>query len=129
VETLLQPGELITGVDLPPPTDAMVRSDYRKVRDRSSYAFALVSVAGGLAVADGHVREARIALGGVAAKPWRARRAEAALVGVAPHPEAFLAAIREELADARPLSGNGFKIGLVERTAVAVLTTLAGARA
>ncbi|MHA6720707.1 FAD binding domain-containing protein [Sphingomonas sp. RS6] len=129
VETLLQPGELITGVDLPPPTDAMVRSDYRKVRDRSSYAFALVSVAGGLALADGHVREARIALGGVAAKPWRARRAEAALVGVAPHPDAFLAAIREELADARPLSGNAFKIGLVERTAVAVLTTLAGARA
>jgi len=129
VETVLHPGELITGVELPPPSDAVVRSDYRKVRDRSSYAFALVSVAGGLAVADGRVREARIALGGVAAKPWRARRAEAALVGVAPHPEAFLAAIREELADARPLSGNGFKIGLVERTAVAVLTTLAGARA
>jgi xanthine dehydrogenase YagS FAD-binding subunit len=129
VETLLHPGEMITGVELPPPTDAMVRSDYRKVRDRSSYAFALVSVAGGLALADGHVREARVALGGVAAKPWRARRAEAALVGVAPSPEAFLTAIREELAEAWPLSGNGFKIGLVERTAVAVLTTLAGARA
>lgn len=129
VETVLQPGELITAVELPPPSDAMVRSDYRKVRDRSSYAFALVSVAGGLALADGRVREARIALGGVAAKPWRARRAEAALLGGAPHPDAFLAAIREELADARPLSGNAFKIGLVERTVVAVLATLAGARA
>ncbi|GAA0745899.1 xanthine dehydrogenase family protein subunit M [Sphingomonas sp. ABOLD] len=129
VETVLQPGELITGVELPPPSDAMVRSDYRKVRDRSSYAFAVVSVAGGLGLAEGRVREARIALGGVAAKPWRARRAEAALIGLAPTPEALLAAIREELADARPLSGNGFKIGLVERTVVAVLTTLAGARA
>jgi xanthine dehydrogenase YagS FAD-binding subunit len=129
VETVLLPGELITGVELPPPTDAMVRSDYRKVRDRSSYAFALVSVAGGLALAEGRVREARIALGGVAAKPWRAGRAEAALVGVAPTPDAFRAAIREELAEARALSGNGFKIGLVERTVVAVLTALAGARA
>lgn len=129
VETVLQPGELITGVELPPASDAVVRSDYRKVRDRSSYAFALVSVAGGLALAEGRVREVRIALGGVAAKPWRARRAEAALIGVAPNPDAFLAAIREELAGARPLSGNAFKIGLVERTVVAVLATLAGARA
>lgn len=129
VETVLQPGELITGVELPPPSGAMVRSDYRKVRDRSSYAFALVSVAGGLALAEGRVREARIALGGVAAKPWRARRAEAALIGLAPNPDAFRAAIREELAEARPLSGNAFKIGLVERTVVAVLATLAGARA
>ncbi|NLS27371.1 Aldehyde oxidoreductase FAD-binding subunit PaoB [Sphingomonas sp. S2M10] len=129
VETVLQPGELITAVELPPPTDAIMHSDYRKVRDRSSYAFALVSVAGGLALADGRIREARIALGGVAAKPWRARRAEAALVGGAPHPDVFLAAIREELVEARPLSGNAFKIGLVERTVVAVLATLAGARA
>jgi xanthine dehydrogenase YagS FAD-binding subunit len=129
VETVLKPGELITGVELPPPSDAITRSEYRKVRDRSSYAFALISVAGGLALADGRVTEARIALGGVAARPWRARRAETALVGRAPTRDAFVAAIREELADARPLSGNAFKIGLAERTVTAVLAALAGARA
>lgn len=129
VETVLKQGELITGVELPPPSDAITHSEYRKVRDRSSYAFALISVAGGLALADGRVTEARIALGGVSAKPWRARRAETALVGHAPTLEAILAAIREELVDARPLSGNAFKIGLAERTVTAVLTDLAGARA
>ncbi len=128
-ETVLKPGELITGVELPPPSAAVTHSEYRKVRDRSSYAFALISVAGGLAIAEGRITEARIALGGVAAKPWRATRAETALVGVAPTPDAFLAAIREELVGARPLSGNGFKIGLAERTVVAVLGALAGARA
>ncbi|MCD1266367.1 molybdopterin dehydrogenase [Shinella sumterensis] len=127
IETVLKPGELITGVELPPPSDAVTHSEYRKVRDRSSYAFALISVAGGLALTDGRVTEARIALGGVAARPWRAARAEAALIGVAPTEEAFLAAIREELADAQPLSGNAFKIVLVERTVVALLAALAGA--
>lgn len=127
VETVLKRGELITGIELPPPSEAVTHSEYRKVRDRSSYAFALISVAGGLALADGRVTEARIALGGVAAKPWRATRAEAALIGVSPTEEAFLAAIREELAGAQPLSGNAFKIGLVERTVVAVLADLAGA--
>ncbi|BAK67683.1 putative oxidoreductase [Sphingobium sp. SYK-6] len=128
-ETVLKPGELITGVELPPPSDAVKHSEYRKVRDRASYAFALISVAGGLALADGRITEARIALGGVAARPWRATRAETALIGVAPNRDAILAAIREELANARPLSSNAFKIGLVERTVVAVLSTLAGARA
>lgn len=129
IETVLKSGDLITAVELPPPSDATVNSEYRKVRDRSSYAFALISVAGGLALADGQVAQARIALGGVAAKPWRTRRAEQALVGRAPTPDAFLAAIREDLIDARPLSGNAFKIGLVERTMVAVLTALAGTNA
>lgn len=129
VETLLKPGELITAVALPPPSKATANAEYRKVRDRSSYAFALVSVAGGLAVTDGRIADVRLALGGVAAKPWRATKAEAALFGALPTPDAFLAAIREELAGARPLSGNGFKIGLVERTVVAVLTALAGAHA
>jgi xanthine dehydrogenase YagS FAD-binding subunit len=129
VETVLKPGELITGIQLPPPSDAISHSEYRKVRDRSSYAFALISVAGGLALADGRVSEARIALGGVAAKPWRARRAEAALIGVAPTRDAFLAAIRQELAGARPLSDNAFKIDLVERTVVALLAAIAGAGA
>jgi len=127
VETVLKPGELIIGVELPPPAPAVTHSEYRKVRDRSSYAFALISVAGGLAMAGGRVIEARIALGGVAARPWRARRAEAALVGAVPTRDAFLAAIREELVDAQPLTGNGFKIALVERTVVAVLADLAGA--
>ncbi|WLS05277.1 FAD binding domain-containing protein [Shinella oryzae] len=127
IETVLKPGELITGVELPPPSDAVAHSEYRKVRDRSSYAFALISVAGGLALTDGRVTEARIALGGVAARPWRAARAEAALIGVAPAEEAFLAAIREELTGAQPLSGNAFKIVLVERTVVALLDALAGA--
>jgi xanthine dehydrogenase YagS FAD-binding subunit len=127
VETVLKPGELITGVELPPPSDAVTHSEYRKVRDRSSYAFALISVAGGLALTDGRVTEARIALGGVAAKPWRAARAEAALIGVSPTEEALLAAIREELVGAQPLSGNAFKIVLVERTVVALLAALAGA--
>ena len=129
IETVLKPGELITGIELPPPSDAIANSEYRKVRDRSSYAFALISVAGGLSLANGQVTQIRIALGGVAAKPWRASRAEHALLGRAPTPDAFLAAIREELVDAQPLSGNAFKIGLVERTTVAVLTALAGANA
>ena len=129
IETVLKPGELITGIELPPPSDAIANSEYRKVRDRSSYAFALISVAGGLSLANGQVTQIRIALGGVAAKPWRASRAEHALLGRAPTPDAFLAAIREELVNAQPLSGNAFKIGLVERTTVAVLTALAGANA
>lgn len=129
IETVLKPGDLITGIELPPPSDAIANSEYRKVRDRSSYAFALISVAGGLSLANGQVTQIRIALGGVAAKPWRASRAEHALLGRAPTPDAFLAAIREELVDAQPLSGNAFKIGLVERTTVAVLTALAGANA
>lgn len=129
IETVLKPGDLVTGIELPPPSDAIANSEYRKVRDRSSYAFALISVAGGLSLANGQVTQIRIALGGVAAKPWRASRAEHALLGRAPTPDAFLAAIREELVDAQPLSGNAFKIGLVERTTVAVLTALAGANA
>ena len=129
IETVLKPGELIAGIELPPLSDAIANSEYRKVRDRSSYAFALISVAGGLSLANGQVTQIRIALGGVAAKPWRASRAEHALLGRAPTPDAFLAAIREELVNAQPLSGNAFKIGLVERTTVAVLTALAGANA
>jgi xanthine dehydrogenase YagS FAD-binding subunit len=129
IETVLKPGELIAGIELPPLSDAIANSEYRKGRDRSSYAFALISVAGGLSLANGQVTQIRIALGGVAAKPWRASRAEHALLGRAPTPDAFLAAIREELVNAQPLSGNAFKIGLVERTTVAVLTALAGANA
>jgi xanthine dehydrogenase YagS FAD-binding subunit len=125
IETVLRPGELITAIQLPPLVFA-ARSTYRKVRDRSSYAFALVSVAAALDVEDGQVRDVRIALGGVAPKPWRAMRAEAALRAGPARTDAFEAAAEAELADARSLSGNGFKIDLVRRTLVAVLEQLAG---
>jgi len=124
-ETELAPGELITAVELPALPFA-ARSAYRKVRDRSSYAFALVSVAAALDVQDGVVRELRLALGGVAHKPWRAWKAEAALKGRPATGEHFRAAAALELRDARPQSANGFKIGLAERSIVAVLESLAG---
>ena len=128
VETLLEPGELITAVSLPPlPFGA--RSTYRKVRDRASYAFALVSVAAALDLDGDTVRDVRIALGGVAHKPWRAIRAEGLLKEGPANEAAFRAAAEAELADARPLEGNAFKIGLATRTITAVLTELAGAPA
>jgi xanthine dehydrogenase YagS FAD-binding subunit len=122
-DTVLEHGELITAIDLPalPPG---ARSAYRKVRDRASYAFALVSVA---AVLDGDVR---LALGGVAHKPWRATRAEQILRGRPLTEDAVRAAMAAELAAAQPHpgidGGNGFKIPLVTRTVVATLRELAG---
>jgi xanthine dehydrogenase YagS FAD-binding subunit len=127
VETVLKPGELIVAVQLPALPFA-VRSTYRKVRDRASYAFALVSVAAVLEIEDGLVKDARLALGGVAHKPWRASKAEAVLRGQPPTVAAFTAAAEAELADARPLKENGFKIELARRTIVAVLGQLAGER-
>jgi xanthine dehydrogenase YagS FAD-binding subunit len=122
LETVLQPGELITAVELPALPMA-ARSTYRKVRDRSSYAFALVSVAAALELApDGTVQDVRLALGGVAPKPWRAVTAEAALRGRPATQDSFRAAARAELADAQPLRDNGFKIALAERTITAVLS-------
>ena len=128
LETVLTPGEMIVAVELPPSAVA-ARSTYRKVRDRASYAFALVSVAAGLALDGDRIVDARIALGGVAAKPWRARRAEAALRGGPATAEAFARAAEAELADAAPLPGNAFKVALAERTLAAVLTELSGERA
>jgi len=125
IETMLEPGELITGLSLSPLPVAL-RSGYRKVRDRSSYAFALVSVAAALDVEDGQIRDVRLALGGVAHKPWRATKAEALLRGSSADGKAFAAAAEAELADAVPLRDNGFKIELARRTIVAVLTDLAG---
>lgn len=125
VETVLAPGELITAVELPAVPFA-ANSAYRKVRDRSSYAFALVSVAAALRVEDGKVAEVRLALGGVAHKPWRAERAEAALIGGPANEAAFRAAVDAELAEARPLRDNAFKIELAARTVTAVLAGLAG---
>ena len=126
IETVLAPGELITAVELPALALA-ARSTYRKVRDRSSYAFALISVAAALEVAeDGTISDVRLALGGVAHKPWRARTAEAALRGGPATRSSFLAAAEAELVDAAPLSHNGFKVELARRTIVAVLGELAG---
>ena len=125
IETLLEPGELITSVELPSLSFAK-RSSYRKVRDRASYAFALVSVAAAIEIEDGAIRDVRLALGGVAHKPWRAYKAEAALRGRRASEDAFGAAAETELADARPLKDNGFKIELARRTIVAVLAELAG---
>jgi xanthine dehydrogenase YagS FAD-binding subunit len=127
-DTVLEHGELILSIDLPALPMA-ARSAYRKVRDRASYAFALVSVAAALDVADGVVRDARIAFGGVAHKPWRATRAEEVLRGATASDESYRAAAQAELADARAQDGidggNAFKIPLLIRTLVATLRDLA----
>jgi xanthine dehydrogenase YagS FAD-binding subunit len=128
VETGLTPRELITAVELPPPLPFAARSAYRKVRDRASYAFALVSVAAALDVADGTVRDVRVALGGVAPKPWRAWKAEEVLRGQPATEASFSAAANAELAHATGLRDNGFKIELARRTIAAVLAGLAGDR-
>ncbi len=123
VETTLEPGELITAVELPA-LPCAARSTYRKVRDRASYAFALVSVAAALELDGGTVKDVRLALGGVAHKPWRAWKAEETLKGQPATQANFLAAAEAELADARPLRHNAFKIELVRRTLAAVLGEL-----
>ncbi|HKF75972.1 MAG TPA: xanthine dehydrogenase family protein subunit M [Candidatus Dormibacteraeota bacterium] len=122
-DTVLEHGELITAVDLPPLAFA-TRSRFRKVRDRASYAFALVSVAVALDVADGVVRDVRVALGGVAHKPWRATRAEAALRGAPATERSFVDAAAAELADARPLPGNAFKVPVARGAIVRTLLDL-----
>ncbi|ATL25484.1 FAD binding domain-containing protein [Streptomyces formicae] len=123
LETALPPGALITGVVLPPVPFATV-SRYRKVRERASYAFAIGSIAAAVDVEDGVVREARIAFGAVASRPWRARAAERALTGGPVSAEAFAAAADAELAAARPLPHNGYKVTLLRNLVVAVLTEL-----
>jgi xanthine dehydrogenase YagS FAD-binding subunit len=126
IDTVLEQGELITAVELPPLPFAKT-STYRKVRDRASYAFALVSVAAAVQLAGDRIEDVRIALGGVAHKPWRASKAETALRNGPATEEAFRAAAIAELADANPLRDNRFKIELVTRTLIAVLGDLTGA--
>jgi len=123
-DTSLDRGELVTAVALPP-LPAGARSTYRKVRDRASYAFALVSVAAALEMEGDRIKHVRIAFGGVAHKPWRATKAEAALQGGPATQQAFLDAAAAEFADARPLRDNGFKPALAGRTLAAVLEELA----
>ncbi|MGM1065594.1 FAD binding domain-containing protein [Saccharothrix sp. Mg75] len=122
-DTVLSPADLITAVDLPPLPPG-TRSTYVKVRDRASYAFALVSVAAVLRVEDGVVADARIALGGVAHKPWRARRAEELLRGAPADEDAFRRAAGAELADASPVGDNAFKVPLARNTVVSALRAL-----
>src|SRR5437763_1995365 len=122
-DTVLEHGELITAIDLPPLSFA-THSHYRKVRDRASYAFALVSVAAAIDVADGVVRDVRIAFGGVAHVPWRASKAEAILRGAAATEEIFRRAAEAELADAQPLRGNAFKVSLARSILVRTLLDL-----
>ncbi|MDQ0982805.1 xanthine dehydrogenase family protein subunit M [Streptomyces sp. V2I9] len=122
-DTVIRPGELITEVVLPPPAPGTV-SRYRKARDRASYAFALASVAATLRVESGRVESATLAFGGVAPRPWRARRAEAELRGAPATPAAFQHAVIAELAEARPLDGNAFKVDLARRLALDVLGDL-----
>ncbi|MER7915450.1 MULTISPECIES: xanthine dehydrogenase family protein subunit M [unclassified Streptomyces] len=124
LETVLPSGALITGVVLPPAPLA-ARSRYRKVRERASYAFAIGSLAAALDVRDGVVHEARLALGAVASRPWRARAAEEVLTGAPAAPETYAAAAEAELAAARPLPHNGYKVTLMRNLVVAVLTELA----
>jgi xanthine dehydrogenase YagS FAD-binding subunit len=126
-ETALYPGELVTAIEVPA-LPFGTRSAYRKVRDRASYAFALVSVAAALDVQDGIVRDVRLALGGVAHKPWRASTAERMLAGRAATEELFDAAAAAELASARPLRDNAFKVDLARRAIVAVLSGLVDTR-
>jgi xanthine dehydrogenase YagS FAD-binding subunit len=122
-DTVLGHGELITAVEIPSLPFA-ANSCYRKVRDRASYAFALVSVGAALDVADGAVRDVRIALGGVAHKPWRAIKAEEALRGGSASEDSFRAAAEAELAEARPLPGNAFKVPLARNIIVRTLLDL-----
>ncbi|HEX5061512.1 MAG TPA: xanthine dehydrogenase family protein subunit M [Kofleriaceae bacterium] len=119
IETVLLPGELITAVVLPPPPRG--RQLYRKVRDRASYEFALVSVAATLAITNGVIDEARVAFGGVAHKPWRALEAEAVLHGRPATVDTYTAAADAALARAVGRGLNDFKIELAKRTLVATL--------
>jgi xanthine dehydrogenase YagS FAD-binding subunit len=124
-ETNLDPGELITAVHLPPPPAG--RQVYRKVRDRASYAFALVSVAAVLDVDGGRAREARLALGGVATRPWRVLDAEKALAGASLDGKAFDAAGEHAVAGAQGHGANDFKVPLARRTVSRTLAELAKA--
>jgi xanthine dehydrogenase YagS FAD-binding subunit len=124
VETNLRSDELITAIQLPPLAFAR-NSRYRKIRDRASYEFALVSVAAALETEDGSISGIRLALGGVAHKPWRAYNAENTMLGAKANRETFARAAEAELSGARGYGHNNFKIELAKRTIVSVLTELA----
>ena len=120
-DSVLNPGDLITAIELGKPAP---RSVYRKVRDRASFSFAVFSVAAILEVEGDTIHEARIALGGVAHVPWRAERAEAVLRGREATPEAFQAAADAELSAAQPLRDNAFKVPLARNVLIRTLSEL-----
>jgi xanthine dehydrogenase YagS FAD-binding subunit len=122
IETSLKPGEIITSVVLPPPPVGV--QVYRKVRDRASYAFALVSVAAIVDSAHGKIRSARLAFGGLAPKPWRSPRAEQVLAGASPDTTTFNAVADAVLEGARGFGGNDFKLPLTRRTLHRVLAEM-----
>jgi len=122
-DTVLERDELIEAVELPPLPLAR-RSRYVKVRERASFSFAVVSVAAALDVEDGSVREARLALGGMAHKPWRATHAEQALRGAPATVQSFARAADAELAQARPLRDNAYKVPLARNVIVRTLSEL-----
>jgi xanthine dehydrogenase YagS FAD-binding subunit len=124
IETVLAPGELIRSVLLPPPPSG--RQVYRKVRDRASFAFALVSVAAIVAHDNNHVQAARVAFGGLSYKPWRSAEAEASLEGASATRASFDAAGVAALKDARGYGHNDFKIPLARRTLRATLADAVG---
>ena len=124
-DTTLAPDELILAVTLPPPRQR-AGSHYLKVRDRASYAFALVSVAALVHVTDGRVDDVRIALGGVAHKPWRATRAEQGLLGQALNPLTINQASLAAIDGAKPLKDNRFKVTLARNSVARALSTAGG---
>jgi xanthine dehydrogenase YagS FAD-binding subunit len=125
-DSALEPGELIVAVRLPAAAKTFAaHARYLKLRDRASYAIALASVAAGLTIEGGVIKEARLALGGVAPKPWRARAAEAVLAGARAEPAAFRRAADAALAQAKPSGDNAFKIELARRIIVRALTLAA----
>ncbi|MFF2008449.1 FAD binding domain-containing protein [Streptomyces sp. NPDC058195] len=126
-DTEIRPGELITEVVLGPPPHGAA-SLYRKARDRASFAFALASVAAVLSVRDGRIDHAALAFGGLAHRPWRARTAEDLLRGAPATAQSFAQAVDAELAAARPLRENAFKVTLARNLAVDALAELATAR-
>lgn len=126
-ETVLERGEIVTAVELPP-TPFASHSAYLKVRDRASYEFALASVAAALDVQNGVVQAARIGLGGVATRPWRAEETEALLVGHKPDLPHLRAAAAAAVVNAHPRRDNGYKVELIQRLVVRVLEQLTAGR-
>lgn len=125
-ENALGPGEMIVAVRLPATARRFAaQTRYLKVRERTSYAFAVVSAAVGLVIEDGSIVEARLALGGVAAKPWRAKAAEALLAGAKPSPDLYARAAEAALSDAKPSGDNAYKIPLARNLIVRALQSAA----
>jgi len=125
-DNTLEPGELIEAIELPKSLFGK-KSYYLKIRDRASYAFALVSVAAAIEMDGNNIKQARIAMGGVAHKPWRAYEAEKALAGKPATEESFTAAAEAEMKNAKPLAHNAYKVPMGKHAIVRALTMAAGA--